>query len=144
MSLTMVYNNLLVWLLMCVSLLFSNDSLETDAVPPPYNVTLDTVNKRLQWEHPFLPQLPPLFELVHGFTITFHLYTKKAEVHMPSLSGPVSNNYFDLASESDYCSEYEFVVEAVSNISHEHARQKSSFVSGYFAGGVFCFQDFEM
>ena len=54
---------------------------------------------------------------------------------MPSLSGPVSNNDFDLASESDYCAEYEFVVEAVSNISHEHARQNSSAVNGYFIGG---------
>ena len=118
---------------------FSNDSLETDAVPPPHSVTLDTVSKRLQWEHPFLPQLPPLFELVHGFTLTFQVYGKKDGVHMPSLSGPVSNTYFDLASESDYCTEYEFVVEAVSNISHEHARQNSSTVSGYFIGGEFYF-----
>ena len=98
---------------------FSNDSFETDTVPPPHNVTLDTVNKRLQWEHPFLPQLPPLFELVQGFTITFQVYGKKDGVHMPSLSGPVTNNYFDLGSVSDYCAEHEFVVEAVTNISRE-------------------------
>ena len=118
---------------------FSNDGLETDAVPPPHNVTLGTVSKRLQWEHPFLPQLPPLFDLVHGFTITFQVYGKKDGVHMPSLSGPVSNNYFDLASEPDYCAEHEFVVEAVSNISHELGRQNSSAVSDYFISGEFYF-----
>ena len=122
---------------------FTNDSLETDAVPPPHNVTLDTVNKRLQWEHPFLPQLPPLFELVYGFTMTFQVYGKKDGVHMPSLSGPVSNKnmYFDIAFESDYCTEHEFVVEAVTNISHEHARQNSSSVGGYFVRGECLFPD---
>ena len=58
---------------------------------------------------------------------------------MPSLSGPVSNNYFDLASEPDYCAEHEFVVEAVSNISHELGRQNSSAVSDYFISGEFYF-----
>ena len=114
---------------------FTNDSLETAAVPPPHNVTLDNVNKRLQWKHPFLPQLPPLFELVHGFTITFQVYGRKDGVHMPSLSGPVSNNYTEFASDLDYCAEYEFVVEAVTNISHEDGRQNSSSFSGYFISG---------
>jgi len=59
---------------------------------------------------------------------------------MPSLSGPVNNSYFDFTSESDYCAEHEFVVEAVSNISHELGRQNSSSVCGYFIGGEFYFK----
>ena len=77
-----------------------------------------------------------LFELVYGFTIIFQVYSDKDGVHMPSLSEPVSKNYFDFASESHYCAEYEFVIEAVTNISHEHARQNSSAV-GVLMGGKF-------
>ena len=54
---------------------------------------------------------------------------------MPSLSGPVSNNYIEFDSDLDCCTEHEFVVEAVTNISHEDGRQNSSSVSGFFIGG---------
>ena len=79
-----------------------------------------------------MPQLPLLFELIYGFTITFQVHAVRE-----SLSVPVSNNYLDLASESDYCTRHEFVVEAVSNISHELRRQNSSAISGYFVSGEF-------
>ena len=59
---------------------------------------------------------------------------------MPFLSGPVSNTYFDFHPELDYCVEHEFVVEAVNNISNEHARENSSEVSGHFIGGKFYFR----
>ena len=60
---------------------------------------------------------------------------------MPSLSGPVSNNYIDFDSDLDYCAEHEFMVEAETNISHEDGRQNSSSVSGYFVGGECLFPD---
>ena len=108
-----------------------------DTVPPPHDLTLDTVNKRLEWDHPFLPQLPPLFELVHGFTITFQVYGKEHGV--PFLSVTVSNTYLDFTSDSvTHCAGYEFMVQAVINISHAPPSQNSSTVSGVFISGSKC------
>ena len=60
---------------------------------------------------------------------------------MPSLSGPVSNNSIEFDFDLDHCAEHEFVVEAVTNISHEDGRQNSSSVRGYFVGGECLFPD---
>jgi len=120
-------------------LIFQWLSLETDTVPPPRNIILDPINKRLQWDHPFLSQLPPLFELVHRFTIMYQVYGKADGVEVPSLSGvPVFNNYLNFTSESvNHCAEYEFVVQALSNISHVPPSQNVSSDSEFFIGGEY-------
>lgn len=98
---------------------------------------MDTITKRLQWDHPFLPHLPPSFKLVHGFTITFTVYGTQNGVEVPSLSDvPVFNNYLNFTSESvNHCAEYEFVVQAMINISHVPPSRNSSAVAGYFIDG---------
>ena len=90
--------------------------------------------------YPFLPHLPPLFELVQEFTITYRVYGKELDgVEVPSLRRPVSHSYLDFTSDSvTNCAEYEFVVQAVTNISLVLPSQNSSAVSGDFISGSKC------
>ena len=64
------------------------------------------------------------------------MYGKESRVEVSSLSIPVSNNYLDFTSESvKPCTEYEFVVQAVSNTSRLPLSLNSSTVSGVFITG---------
>lgn len=90
---------------------------------------------RLEWDHPFLLQLPPDFDLVQEFAVTYKVYGSGNGV--PSLSVAATNHYLDLTSVK-HCVEYEFVVQAVANVSHISPSQNSSAVRGNFSVGGEC------
>ena len=110
----------------------------TDSVPAPENVTLDTGNRILHWNPILQPSdLPPDFELVHDYNITYlvHMYDKDDVDTATSVNVPVDRHYLDLDDESidiNICEEQEFVVQAVVNNSHS---ENSSAVSGIFTDG---------
>ena len=109
----------------------------TDSVPAPKNVTLDTGNRILHWNPILQPSdLPPDFELVHDYNITYlvHMYDKD-DVDT-SVTVPVDRLYLILDDESieiNICKEQEFVVQAVVN--NDLHSENSSAVSGIFTDG---------
>ena len=111
----------------------------TDSVPAPENVTLDTGGRILHWNPILQPSdLPPDFELVHDYNITYlvHMYDKDDVDTVTSVNVPVDRNYLNLDDESieiNICEEQEFVVQAVVN--NGHHSENSSAVSGIFTDG---------
>jgi hypothetical protein len=108
----------------------------TDTIPAPENVTLDTDGRLLQWKHIFQPSdLPPHFELVHGYNIAYlvHIYDRNDVGTGMSVDIPVGQNYLDLDDEAvvlNGCEEQEFVVQAVIG---SRVSENSSSVSGNFS-----------
>ena len=90
-------------------------------LPAPNNVTLVNVNgnKLLQWSHVLQPSgLPPDFELIHNFNITYLVHIKYSRdggtetVTTVDVSG--DENYLNL-DVLDICKRLEFAVQAVIN-----------------------------
>ena len=112
----------------------------TDTIPAPENVTLDTDGRLLLWNHIFQPSdLPPDFELVHGYNIAYlvHIYGRNDVGTGMSVDIPVGQNYLDLDDEAvvlNDCEEQEFVVQAVIG---SRVSENSSSVSGNFSVGEF-------
>ena len=115
-------------------------SIITESVPVPENVTLDTDNKLLQWNHIFQPSdLPPEFELVHDYNIIYLVrVSDKDHDTITSVNVPGNRSYLLLVEEPvvlNGCEEQEFVVQAV--INNELYSQNSSVVSGNFSVGKY-------
>ena len=108
------------------------------SVPAPENVTLDTDNKILQWNHIFQPSdLPPDFELVHNYNITYLVRVSDKDT-VTSVSVPGNRSYLNLDDEPvvlNGCEEQEFVVQAV--INNEFYSENGSVVSGNFSVGKY-------
>ena len=111
----------------------SSNWFYTDTVPAPENVTLDTNNTLLKWNHVFQPSdLPPDFELVHDYNTTYlvHVsYRNDVDTHRSvNVSGSRSLNLDEEPVVLNGCEEQEFAVQAV--INNELYSQNSSIVSG--------------
>ena len=100
---------------------------------------MDTGSRILHWNPILQPpsDLPPDFELVHDYNITYlvHMYDKDDVDTAISVNVPVDSKNLNLDDESieiNSCNEQEFVVQAVVNNSHS---DNSSAVSGNFTDG---------
>ena len=117
----------------------NNKIFITGTIPAPENVTLDTGSKILHWNPILQPSgLPPDFELVHDYNITYlvHMYDKDDVDTVTSVNVPLDRLYLNLDDESidiNICEEQEFVVQAVVN--NDHYSENSSAVSGIFTDG---------
>ena len=124
--------------MICLFKSLCNKIFITDTIPAPENVTLDTGDRILHWNPILQPSdLPPDFELVHNYNITYlvHMYDKDDVDTATSVTVPVDRNYLNLDDESidiNICKEQEFVVQAVVDNSHS---DNSSAVSGIFTDG---------
>ena len=120
-------------------LAMNNDVLHCiDTIPAPEDITLDTNKKILQWNHVFQPSdLPPDFELVHDYNITYlvHVSHRNGVDTRTSVNVPGSRS-LNLDNEPvvlNGCAEQEFVVQAV--INNELYSENSSVVSGNLSVG---------
>ena len=119
-----------------------------DKIPSPKNVTLDTGGRTLHWNPILRPSdLPPDFELVHNYNITYLvlIYDKDDVDTVISVNSSMDRNYLNLRDESieiDSCKEKEFVVQAVVN-KNLHS-ENSSIVSGIFYDGEYCAGEFKV
>ena len=102
-------------------------------------MTLDTGGRILYWNPILQPSgLPPDFELVHGYNITYLvlMYDKDDVDTVTSVNVPVDRNYLNLDDESidiNTCKEQEFVVQAMVN--NDLYSENSLAVSGIFYDG---------
>ena len=90
---------------------------EVNEVPSPVTLSLDSVSGIISWSHVFQPSdLPPEFELDHGFTISYLVNVTDRDRSGERVESLASNETsLNVSQYLDHCSRQEFTVQALVN-----------------------------
>ena len=89
--------------------------LAQDTIPPPSSITLDDETGMLHWSHPFHPELPVDFDIVHEHSVSYSVTVVHSESgeSEETMMSPVTS--FSITQLLDNCRRQEFTVQTVVN-----------------------------
>ena len=103
---------------------------DIDEVPSPNITSLDVAENMLAWTHVFQPSdLPPDFQLVHEFTLSYLVHMTDRDDVEAATSVTVNETSFNIEDMLDTCRRQDFTVQAV--IDNEPRSENSSPASGF-------------
>ena len=100
--------------------------LAQETIPQPSNITLDYDTGMLYWSHPFHPELPVDFEIIHEHSVSYNVivvHSESGESGETMMSPVTSLNVSQLL---DSCRRQEFTLQTVVN--DQYFSQPESFV----------------
>ena len=99
----------------CIKSHISSFFLAQETIPPPSSITLDYETGILHWRHPFHPELPLDFEIIHEHSVSYSVTVVHSESgeSEETMMSPVTT--LSISHVLDNCSRQEFTVQTVVN-----------------------------
>ena len=110
------------WITVFILSLVAFCALAQGTIPPPSSITLDYETGLLHWRHPFHPELPDDFEIIHEHSVSYSVNSESGESEETMMS-PVTS--LSISQLLDNCRRQEFTVQTIVN--DQYFSQTSSY-----------------